>query len=89
MPAKKLALVKGLDKMPFGLADRSVKTDQTIEPKLGVYQGAIRHWRKELWANLEHAFPEVGQLQPLESRLCGYVASWPGFERSATYFTKS
>jgi transposase len=48
------------------LADTSEKTDRAIEQELGLYQGAIRHWRDELQADPSHAFPGTGHLKPLE-----------------------
>ena len=48
------------------LADTSGKTDRRIERELGLYQGAIRHWREELKADLQQAFPGTGHLKPLE-----------------------
>ncbi|MGB7569332.1 MAG: transposase [Chitinivibrionales bacterium] len=49
------------------LADSSGKRDRTIERELGLYQGALRHWRKELKADPGHAFPGTGHLKPLEA----------------------
>jgi transposase len=51
------------------LADSTGKKDRTIEKELGVYQGSLRHWRKELKADTEHAFPGTGHLKPLEEEL--------------------
>jgi transposase len=48
------------------LADSSEKTDRQIEVDLGLYQGAIRHWREELQADPESAFPGTGHLKPFE-----------------------
>jgi len=48
------------------LAEESGKTDRQIEQDLGVYQGAIRHWRENLMADSENAFPGTGHLKPLE-----------------------
>ena len=49
------------------LADTSGKKDRVVERELGLYQGAIRHWREELQADTEHAFPGTGHLKPLEA----------------------
>jgi transposase len=49
------------------LADTSGKNDRTIEKDLGLYQGAIRHWREDLKDDPEHAFPGIGHLKPLEA----------------------
>ena len=51
------------------LADSSGKNDRTIEKELGLYQGAIRHWREEQNADPDHAFPGTGHLKPLEEEL--------------------
>ena len=48
------------------LAASSGKTDRAIERELGLYQGAIRHWREELEADPKNAFPGTGHLKPLE-----------------------
>jgi transposase len=49
------------------LADTSGKHVTTVEKELGLYQGAIRHWREELKADPENAFPGTGHLKPLEA----------------------
>ena len=48
------------------LADTSGKTDGHIERDLGLYQGAIGRWRKELDADPLEAFPGTGHQKPLE-----------------------
>ena len=48
------------------LADTSGKTDRVIERDLGLYQGAIRAWRKELVAEPIDAFPGTGHQKPTE-----------------------
>jgi transposase len=48
------------------LASSSGKNDRTIEQELGLYQGAMRHWRDELSADPAHAFPGTGHQKPLE-----------------------
>lgn len=48
------------------LAEESGKTDRQVERELGLYQGAIGQWRKELEKDPEHAFPGTGRLKPLE-----------------------
>lgn len=50
-----------------GLAATSGKRDRTIEQELGLYQGAIRHWREEVKADPDNAFPGTGHLKPLEA----------------------
>jgi transposase len=49
------------------LADSSGKNDHTIEKELGLYQGSLRHWRKEVKADAANAFPGTGHLKPLEA----------------------
>jgi transposase len=51
------------------LAETSGKRDSAIERELGLYQGAIRHWREELSSDPEHAFPGTGHLKPLEEEM--------------------
>ena len=41
-------------------------TARSVERELGLYQGAIRHWRDELEADSVDAFPGVGHMKPLE-----------------------
>ena len=48
------------------LADTSGKTNRQIERDLGLYQGAIGRWRKELEADPMDAFPGTGHQKPLE-----------------------
>lgn len=48
------------------LAASSGKKDRIIERELGLYQGAIRHWREELASDPKHAFPGIGHLKPLD-----------------------
>ena len=48
------------------LADKPGAVDRRVERELGLYQGAIRHWREELKADGDHAFPGRGHLKPLE-----------------------
>jgi len=49
------------------LANSSGKNDHTIEKELGLYQGSLRHWRKEVKADAANAFPGTGHLKPLEA----------------------
>jgi transposase len=48
------------------LADKPGGVDRRVERDLGLYQGAIRHWRDELKVDPGHAFPGTGHLKPLE-----------------------
>jgi transposase len=51
------------------LADKSDRSDSVIEKEMGLYQGAIGHWRKELKADPAHAFPGKGHLKPDDEEL--------------------
>jgi len=42
----------------------SGKKQTILERELGLYQGALRHWREELEADPRHAFPGTGHLKP-------------------------
>jgi transposase len=37
-----------------------------MEKELGLYQGALRHWREEVKADPANAFPGTGHLKPYE-----------------------
>lgn len=43
--------------------------DRTIEKDLGLYQGAIRHWRAELEVDPATAFPGTGHLKPQDEEI--------------------
>lgn len=47
-------------------ADSEEVRDRDVERDLGLYQGAIRTWRRELEADSESAFPGTGHQKPLE-----------------------
>ena len=51
------------------LADTSGKRVGEIERELGLYQGAIRHWRVELERDGVEAFPGTGHLSPTDARI--------------------
>jgi transposase len=51
------------------LANDSDKGDSTIERELGLYQGAIRTWRKALRSDSVDAFPGTGHMKPAEEEL--------------------
>ena len=51
------------------LADESGKKAGEIEDELGLYQGAIRHWRKELKEDSNRAFPGTGHQKPEEAEI--------------------
>jgi transposase len=48
------------------LASEPGMTGKAVERDLGLYHGAISHWRRELAEDPEHAFPGKGRLKPLE-----------------------
>jgi transposase len=48
------------------LADASESTDAAIEKDLGLYNGAIRHWREDIAHHKEEAFPGKGHLRPTD-----------------------
>lgn len=51
------------------LADDSEKGDSAIERELGLYQGAIRTWRKALRSDPRDAFPGTGHMKPPEEEI--------------------
>ncbi len=51
------------------LADNSEKGDSRIERELGLYQGAIRTWRKALRSDPVDAFPGTGHMKLAEEEL--------------------
>lgn len=51
------------------LADNSERGDSAIERELGLYQGAIRTWRKALRSDPVDAFPGTGHMKPAEEEL--------------------
>ena len=51
------------------LADSSEKNDSMIERELGLYQGAIRTWRKALRSDPMEAFPGTGHIKPADEEL--------------------
>jgi transposase len=51
------------------LASEPGTRDRTIEKDLGLYQGAIRHWRSELEADPNTAFPGTGHLKPADEEI--------------------
>jgi transposase len=53
----------------IALADASEKTDAAIEREMGLYQGAIRHWRAELLTHEDASFPGHGRLHSTDEEL--------------------
>lgn len=51
------------------LAEQSGRADLHVEKDLGVYQGALRHWRSELQQDPKNAFPGTGHQTALEEEL--------------------
>jgi len=51
------------------VAEESGKPDRHIEKELGIYQGSLRTWRKQLAKDPEHAFPGKGRLKPWEEEM--------------------
>lgn len=51
------------------LADNSEKGDSAIERELGLYQGAIRTWRKALRLDSRDAFPGTDHMKPAEEEI--------------------
>jgi transposase len=51
------------------LASEPGVRDRAVEKDLGLYQGAIRHWRSELEADPQQAFPGVGRLKPQDEEV--------------------
>ena len=51
------------------IADVGNVTDRQVERDLGLYQGAIRTWRRELEADPVDAFPGTGHQKPLEEEV--------------------
>jgi transposase len=48
------------------LASEAGNTQAKIERDLGIGQGVISRWKRELKADSEHAFPGKGHLKPRE-----------------------
>jgi transposase len=48
------------------IADQSGKPDSHVEKDLGLFQGAIRHWREELQKDPKNVFPGTGHMIALE-----------------------
>jgi transposase len=53
----------------IGLAEKSDKPDRQIEKDLGIYQGALRQWRKDLQLKGEGAFNGTSRIDVLEKEL--------------------
>jgi transposase len=48
---------------------RSRRTAKSIEGELGLYQGALRHWRDELAEDPQNIFPGTGRLKVEETEV--------------------
>src|SRR5512139_4227834 len=53
----------------IGLAETSGRPITQLERELGLSQGTIAHWRREVRQNGSEAFPGQGHLLPSEERL--------------------
>lgn len=51
------------------LASEPGVRDRAIEKDLGLYQGAIRHWRSEIEIDSKNAFPGIGHLKPRDEEI--------------------
>ncbi len=51
------------------LANTTDRSDHALEKELGLYQGAIRAWRRELEQDTAGAFPGKGRLKPSDEEL--------------------
>lgn len=51
------------------LAQEEGRTQASVEQDLGLWQGAISVWKKELAVDPENAFPGKGHLKPQEEAL--------------------
>lgn len=51
------------------LAEESEQPIKQIEKELGLYDGAIRTWRRELREDPDSAFPGTGNLKPAEEEM--------------------
>ena len=48
------------------LSKSSGKSDRAMEQELGLYQGALTTWRREIAVDPAAAFPGTGHMKPLE-----------------------
>lgn len=51
------------------LASEPGNTQAQVQRELGIGQGVISRWKRELKADSEHAFPGKGYLKPPEDKL--------------------
>jgi transposase len=68
-PTKRKTYSRDFKRRTVDLADKSERPDSAIEKEMGLYQGAIGAWRKELKTNAANAFPGKGNLKPDEEEL--------------------
>ncbi len=69
------------------LASEPGVKDRAVEKDLGLYQGAIRHWRSELEADSKTAFPGVGHLKPQDEELRQLRRERDILKKAAAYFS--
>ena len=51
------------------LASETGSTNTSVERDLGLYQGAISHWKKEFREDPDHAFPGGGKMKPEQEEI--------------------
>ena len=68
-PKKRTRYDDEFKRQTIALADSSGRPVGEIEKDLGLYQGAIRHWRAELEKHATDAFPGTGHLHPADEEL--------------------
>ena len=51
------------------LASEPGVTSRSVERDLGLYKGAISHWKKEFQSDPANAFPGTGRLKPEQEEL--------------------
>src|SRR6056297_2842080 len=51
------------------LASDSDTTGRAVERDLGLYQGAISHWKKEFEQDPDNAFPGNGRMKPEQAEI--------------------
>jgi len=69
MPVQRRKFDAAFKREAVRLADQSKKPDRHIENDLGIYQGAIRHWREELRKHPADAFPGAGHQAAQEEEI--------------------
>jgi transposase len=52
------------------MASEPGNTEAQFQRELGIGQGVISRWKRELKADTEHAFPGKGHLKPQDKEMC-------------------